>query len=69
MIWKFDLINTVYFKDQLTQMGLVINGAILVLFLVGLLRTIGILFSYMREENALSSFRAQCREAARTAIR
>jgi len=56
VIWKFELINTVYFKDQLTQMGLVINGAIIVLFLLGLLRTIGILFSYMREETALSHF-------------
>jgi len=56
VIWKFELINTVYFKDQLTQMGLVINGAIIVLFLLGLLRTIGILFSYMREETALAHF-------------
>ncbi|MGB5450457.1 MAG: hypothetical protein WBM71_15995 [Sedimenticolaceae bacterium] len=56
VVWKFELINTVYFKDQLTQMGLVINGAIIVLFLLGLLRTIGILFSYMREETALAHF-------------
>ena len=55
-VWKFELINTVYFKDQLTQMGLVINGTIIVLFLVGLLRTTGILFSYMREETALANF-------------
>ena len=27
-IWKYDLINSVYFKDQLTPMGLVINGSI-----------------------------------------
>lgn len=55
-VWKFDLINTVYFKDQLTQLGLVINGAILALFMVGLLRTTGILLGYMREEAALSRF-------------
>ena len=55
-VWKFDLINNVYFKDQLTQMGLIINGAILALFLVGLLRAVGILLSYMREESALARF-------------
>ncbi len=55
-LWKFDLINAVYFKDQLTPIGLVINGSILVLFLVGLIRTVGILFSYMREEVALARF-------------
>ena len=48
-VWKFDLINAVYFKDQLTATGLVINGAILALFLLGLLRTVGILLSYMGE--------------------
>ncbi len=55
-IWKYDLINAVYFKDQLTATGLVINGAILVLFIMGLLRTVGILLSYMREEAALARF-------------
>ena len=55
-VWKFELINSVYFKDQLTATGLVINGAILVLFLIGLFRTVGILFSYMREEGALALF-------------
>jgi len=55
-VWKYDLINTVYFKDQLTAMGLVINGSILALFLLGLLRATGILFSYMREESALTRF-------------
>ena len=55
-IWKYDLINAVYFKDQLTPMGLVINGAILALFILGLLRTVGILLGYMREEAALERF-------------
>jgi len=55
-IWKLDLIQAVYFEDQLTQTGLVINGAILALFAIGLLRTTVILISYMREENALTHF-------------
>lgn len=55
-VWKFDIINTVYFKDQLTQLGLIINGAILALFALGLLRVTGILLVYMGEEAALMRF-------------
>jgi hypothetical protein len=55
-VWKFDLIDAVYFKDQLTPMGLLINGAIVALFVVGLLRIVAILASYMREEGALERF-------------
>ncbi|MDJ0740208.1 MAG: hypothetical protein QNJ91_10850 [Gammaproteobacteria bacterium] len=55
-IWKYDLINTVYFKDQLTATGLIINGAIIALFFVGVLRAISILMGYMREEGALARF-------------
>jgi len=56
VVWKYEFVNAVYFKDQLTQLGLVINGVILVLFALGLLRTVGILLSYMREEAALTRF-------------
>ena len=56
------------FQDQLTQLGLVINGAILVLFALGLLRTVGILLSYMREEVALTRFVRNV-EKRRTPIR
>jgi hypothetical protein len=55
-VWKFEFINTVYFKDQLTPLGLIINGAILGLFALGLLRVTGILLIYMREEIALARF-------------
>ena len=56
LFWKLDLINDVYFRNQLTYTGLAINGAILALFALGLLRMIGILFSYAREERALRRF-------------
>ena len=56
VLWKFQLVNYIYFKDQLTDVGKVINGAILLLFAVGLLRATGILLIYMREEGALTRF-------------
>ncbi|PLY12484.1 MAG: hypothetical protein C0631_16635 [Sedimenticola sp.] len=56
LVWKLDFINTVYFRDQLTATGLIINGGILVLFTLGLLRMIAILFHYNREEKALVEF-------------
>lgn len=63
--WKLDLINTVYFRDQLTTLGWVINSAIVTLFAVGLARMIMIYLSYSREENAVARFiRNQEQEAA-----
>ncbi len=56
LAWKWDLINQVYFRDQLTPTGLVINGAILVLFSLGIIRMIGIFLSYASEESALAKF-------------
>ena len=56
VIWKWDFIYSIYFKDQLTQLGLVINGAILVLFLIGIVRIIFSFLHFMREERALLRF-------------
>jgi hypothetical protein len=55
-LWKWELINDVYFKNQLTQLGWVINGAIVALFLVGMLRIVFSFLGYMREEGALLKF-------------
>lgn len=56
VIWKLDYINAVYFRDQLTYTGWVINGAIIVLFGLGVLKMISIFLSYMREEAAMVRF-------------
>lgn len=56
VIWKLDSINTVYFRDQLTTLGLTINGAIVVLFLLGMLRIVVIFLGYTREEAILTRF-------------
>ncbi|BAN68748.1 hypothetical protein [endosymbiont of unidentified scaly snail isolate Monju] len=54
--WKWGLVNAIYFKDQLTELGWVINGAIMVLFLVGMSRMAISLMGYAREEAALTRF-------------
>ena len=56
IFWKQDLFITVYFKAQLTSLGLIINGAILALFSVGILRIVMILLSYTREESSIGQF-------------
>ena len=62
MVWKFDFINQVYFRNQLTSTGLIINGAIVGLFAIGILRMISIFLHYAREENALIRFLRNLRE-------
>jgi len=65
MVWKFEFINQVYFRDQLTSTGLIINGGIVTLFTIGILRMITIFLHYMREENALLRFLRNLREGHR----
>ncbi|MES9965064.1 MAG: hypothetical protein ABW116_16170 [Candidatus Sedimenticola sp. 20ELBAFRAG] len=56
LVWKLDFINSVYFRDQLTATGLIINGSILALFVLGLVKIIWILFTYGKEERAVRRF-------------
>jgi hypothetical protein len=54
--WKVDLVQSVYFRNQLTDLGLVINGLIVALFAIGLLRMIASFLVFMREEAAIGRF-------------
>ncbi len=56
VIWKIEYINAVYFRDQLTATGWIVNGAILTLFGLGVLKMIVIFLSYSREETAMVRF-------------
>jgi biopolymer transport protein ExbB/TolQ len=47
-------VNELYFDRQLTSAGLIINGGIFVVFLLGLVKIISTLLRYMREESALA---------------
>ena len=62
MVWKFEFINEVYFRDQLTSTGLIVNGTIVALFTIGILRMIAIFFHYAAEENAVIRFLRNLRE-------
>ncbi len=54
--WNMEFLRSVYLEHQLTSLGLVVNGAILVLFVLGVLRMITIFLDYSREETALTRF-------------
>ncbi len=54
--WKLDFLRSIYLEHQLTTLGLVVNGAILALFTLGVLRIIVIFLDYAREEAALARF-------------
>jgi len=53
---NLDFITDIYFKNQATRTGYVVNGSILVLFAVGLFRIISLLMRYSLEETALARF-------------
>ncbi|MEO5344455.1 MAG: hypothetical protein H7842_14200, partial [Gammaproteobacteria bacterium SHHR-1] len=56
LYWNRGFIDSVYFQNQLTNVGYIINGVIAALFLLGLLNIMLALFHYAREERALCRF-------------
>ncbi len=56
LVWKLEFINQVYFRDQLTPTGIIINGTIVVLFLLGIGKMVLSFLYYAREESALVRF-------------
>lgn len=56
LISNYGYINSLYLKNQLTPVGMVINGGILIAFLLGLIKVISSLWYYMQEESALARF-------------
>jgi len=59
--WKLDFFATVYLKGSLPTLGLVSNGAIFLIFALGVGRMVQILLRYMHEETALRQFHANLR--------
>lgn len=56
ILWKRAFLGQLYFQGQLVPMGLVINGLIIVMFLVGMARMAMMIAAYGREWAALSRF-------------
>lgn len=56
LLANYQFINDLYLKDQQTPVGLFVNGAILVVFLLGLVKIVTSLSWYMQEEVALARF-------------
>ena len=62
LIFGTQQINALYFENQLTSVGLIINGTIFGLFLLGMVKIIITLLQYQAEEKAICSF-AQAMDA------
>lgn len=56
LLINHEFVINLYLKDQETNTGLIVNGSIFALFIIGLLRLISLLIRYSREENALVRF-------------
>ena len=57
LLANIGLLNQLYFENQKTPVGLIVNGSILVVFLLGLAKVIAALLYYTREEAALAQDR------------
>jgi hypothetical protein len=53
---NLDFITDIYFRNQATRTGFIVNGSILTLFTIGLFRIISLLMRYSLEESALAKF-------------
>ncbi len=56
LVANYQFINELYLKNQQTPVGMLVNGAILVVFVLGLIKIITSLSYYMQEEVALVRF-------------
>ena len=60
--WQYGKIKDIYLTNQLSDVGLIINSLILVLFILGIFRIIVALGGYAREEKALNTFMGNMQE-------
>jgi hypothetical protein len=58
---NYQFINELYLKNQQTPVGLIVNGSILLVFFLGLVKIVTTLSWYMQEESALARFVRQFR--------
>lgn len=58
VVLNLDLIESIYFTNQITSTGYAVNGVIVALFILGMLKIVSILMTFTREERALGAFMA-----------
>ncbi len=56
VLWQHELLSQIYIENQVSNVGLVINGGIMLLFISGLARLVMLFFRYNREEQMLNRF-------------
>ena len=56
IFFNFDYIQNIYLKNQLTSTGYIINGSIIGIFLIGMIKLVLALLFYWREERAVGEF-------------
>ncbi|MFT5114415.1 MAG: hypothetical protein ACI8P9_003752 [Parasphingorhabdus sp.] len=56
IFWQSDFLHQIYIKDQVSDLGMSINGGILLLFLSGLFRLVMLFMRYHKEEQMLNRF-------------
>jgi biopolymer transport protein ExbB/TolQ len=56
LLANYQFINELYLKNQQTPVGLIVNGGILLVFLLGLVKIVTTLSYYMQEEISLARF-------------
>lgn len=69
LLGNLGLLNTLYLQNQKTPVGLIVNGGIMVVFLLGLAKIIASLLYYTGEEAALARFVRQFKEGADKVLR
>ncbi len=56
LTWQWELVYDIYFREQLTRLGWLINGAIIALFLTGMAHIVLIVWHYRQEEASVAQF-------------
>lgn len=56
IVWQREFLHEIYFNHQVGNVGVIINGGIVALFLAGLVRLVRLFFRYNREEQMLNRF-------------
>lgn len=65
ILWFFsDTVSHIYASNQQTNLGLILNGLIIGLFLIALIRLLVLLFHYRKEEKAMARFDQRLQDGA-----